>query len=95
MDGLTVLGLCGIIVSVGGAITYILKAFQPYNKLKERVKQNSDELKEDNHRLSELEKGNRIIQRSMIALLDHEITGNSIEKLTKARNELQNYLIER
>ena len=33
--------------------------------------------------------------RGMLALLSHEINGNSVDKLRKAQDELTNFLIER
>ena len=40
-------------------------------------------------------KSNQMLCKSMLALLDHEITKNSIEKLKKVKTEMQNYLIEK
>lgn len=37
----------------------------------------------------------KIICNSMLALLHHNITGNSIDKLKEAETELQNYLINK
>lgn len=95
MEDMTVLGLCAIIVAIGGAMTYIVKLFKPIFDMKSRVDKYQTYLNNDDLRLKELEIGNRIIQKSLIALMDHEITGNSIDKLKKARTDLQNYLIER
>lgn len=49
----------------------------------------------DHDRLKDLEKGNEVICKCMLALTDHELTGNSIDKLRAAKEEMQNYLIER
>lgn len=49
----------------------------------------------DHDRLKDLEKGNEVMCKCMLALTDHELTGNSIDKLRKAKEEMQNYLIER
>lgn len=37
----------------------------------------------------------KIICNSMLALLHHNITGNSVDKLKEAETELQNYLINK
>lgn len=54
-----------------------------------------DKLGKDNKRIESLEEGNRVICRALIALLSHEINGNSVDKLSKAMADLNNYLIER
>ena len=88
MDKITVISLCSTIVIIGGAISYVVKMISPYSKLKEKVSQ-------DSSRLNTLEEDNKIIQKSIVALLDHEITGNSVDKLKQARTDLQNHLINK
>ena len=52
-------------------------------------------LDKDNKRIESLEEGNKVICRALIAMLSHEINGNSKEKLQTALTGLQEYLIER
>jgi hypothetical protein len=52
-------------------------------------------LEKDYRRLTDLEEENRAFARALLALLDHEITGNSVDKLKDARAALQTYLIEK
>ena len=52
-------------------------------------------LDNDNRRIESLEEGNKAICRGVLALLSHEINGNSVDKLTSARDGLTEYLIER
>lgn len=85
----------GIITAAGGATGVIIKLLSPYHKLKKRVSRHDDLLENDNNRLKEIEESNRHICRAMLVLLDHEITGNSIEKLKSAKTEMQEYLIDR
>ena len=49
----------------------------------------------DNERIKSLEEGNRAICKALMALLSHEINGNSSDKLQKALSDLNDYLIER
>ena len=49
----------------------------------------------DNERIKSLEEGNRVICKALMALLSHEINGNSSDKLQKALSDLNDYLIER
>lgn len=54
-----------------------------------------DKLNSDNKRIRTLEDGNRVVCKALMALLSHEINGNSNDKLQKALSDLNNYLIER
>lgn len=63
---------------------------QQRDKTQSRLKSCEDKLQEDNNRLNNIESG-----QHMLALLSHEINGNSVDKLRKAQDELTNFLIER
>ena len=49
----------------------------------------------DNNRLRDIDDGNRVTQRALLALLDHGIDGNNIKQMQHAKEELQNHLINR
>lgn len=70
--------------------------------LVDRIKKHSqwrhdvdDELARGNKRVNNLEEGNRAICRGILALLSHEINGNSVEKLKDAQNGITDFLIDR
>ena len=74
----------------------------PVDKLEARVDDHEgklddheEKLKKDYARLNDLEDGNRIMMRAMMAMLSHEINGNSTDKLKESFEEIQRYLIER
>lgn len=52
-------------------------------------------LARDNDRFSDTDESMRLTQMAILALLDHGIDGNNTEGLKKAKDELQNYLINR
>lgn len=52
-------------------------------------------LSSDKERIDALEEGQKAICRGVLALLSHEINGNSIDKLKEASAEITDYLIER
>ena len=68
---------------------------QLVNTLEDTVKDHTEKLKNDHERLTEMEKAIRILMRSQIAQLDHEISGNSVDKLRVSRDEIQKFLIEK
>ena len=49
----------------------------------------------DNNRLRDIDDGNRVTQRALLALLDHGIDGNNVKQMQKAKEELQEHLINR
>lgn len=101
-----ILGICAMIAAVGGAVAIIVKVFTPIKDMKkdlEALKQlhkndqkgNEAKFEQDFKEIEKLEKANHHICQCMLALMDHEITGNSIERLKNARDELHLFLIEK
>lgn len=68
---------------------------QPVNSLEHTVQEHEEKLKKDHTRLSDLEESNRILMRAMMALMSHELNGNSDDKLRASYEEIQQYLIEK
>lgn len=67
----------------------------PVNNLEEKVNEHDERLDRDHKRLNDLEESNRIIMRALMAMLSHEINGNSDEKLKASFDEIQQFLIEK
>ena len=100
------LGICIGITTIAAAVTVIIKVVQKIRQpeksqnerltaLETKIKTFEDLFGNDNKRLIELEEGNRVTQQALLALLSHSINGNDTDKLTKARDDLQEYLISR
>ena len=101
-----ILWMCGTIITVSAAITVIIKVVQKMKQpeqnqteriiaLEKEVERFKQLFDNDNKRLIELEKGNRIMQQSMLALLSHALNGNDVDSLKRAKDNLQNYLIDK
>lgn len=97
---------CTAIITLGGAgaviISIIKWAHKPtdsrdetLNKHEDEIKNHKELLERDHIRLTELEEGNKILMRSMLALMSHAIDGNNTDGLRSAKDELQEYLIRR
>lgn len=67
----------------------------PVNSLEETVKKHEERLERDHERLNDLEEANRIQMRALMAMLHHEIDGNSTDGLKRSYDEIQKYLIEK
>ena len=100
------LAFCAAIVTISAAVTVVIKVVQKAKEpektqneritaIEHKVKRFEELFDKDNKRLIELEEGNRVIQRALLALLSHSINGNDTESITRARDDLQQYLISR
>lgn len=74
----------------------------PATRLAERVDKHDSMLATDKRRLDEMdgriekiETQSTIILRGVRSLLSHEVSGNSVDKLQKSLQEIDEYLIER
>ena len=90
-----ILAIAGGIVVLVNALKAISNFISPVTNLKKQVEKHDDLLDNDHKRLTSIEQTNKMICKSLVALLDHEITGNGIEKLKTTKAEMQNYLIEK
>lgn len=97
-----ILWACGAIAIVGGAIAIITRCFAPFRNLRtefEALKKEFDGLKNyqniDHAELKKVEVGIEKICKCTLAITDHELTGNSVDKLREAKDEMQDYLIQK
>ena len=89
------IAIMGFIVLVGNVVKVIKEWRKPGMSEAEWRRDVDQKLGNDNKRIASLEDGNKVICKALIAMLSHEINGNSTEKLKKAMSDLQDYLIER
>lgn len=90
-----VLWCLSLIVTLGGAIAVFSRISAPFKELKARVDKLEAYQNKDHSTLKTLETGNEKICKCVLAITDHELTGNSVEKLRKAKDEMQDYLIKK
>lgn len=97
-----VLWLCSAIAIIGGATLVISRWLMPFKKIKERLDACEKELENckryqssDHKELEKVEIGIEKICKCTLAITDHELTGNSVDKLREAKDEMQNYLIQK
>lgn len=97
-----ILWFCGAIAIIGGATAVIYRWLSPFRKLSERVGALETEFNTlkgyqnaDHKELQKIETGTEKICKCVLAITDHELTGNSVDKLRKAKDEMQDFLIEK
>ena len=92
---IVVIAVMGFLVLLGNVIKTIANWKKPHDDLQSWRRDVDTKLTNDNDRLTELENGNKVICRGILAMLSHEINGNSNDKLLASQQEITNYLIER
>jgi len=90
-----ILGLCSALAVIWGTVKIIKEIKKPSDDLKNKIEQHDYFLDQDKKRIDNIDESNKILCKSMLVLINHEITGNGIDKMKQARDELQDYLIER
>ena len=99
-------GLATLVLVLVGAYNTIMNAVKNYREEKSRkdkpvssleakVNDHEERLGGNDRRINDLEESNRIIMRALMAMLSHEINGNSDEKLRASYDEIQQFLIDR
>lgn len=96
------LGFLAFIATAGGASAVLWRWGKPYRTLKADVaslKAEFANLKSyqntDHKELQKIELGTEKICKCVLAITDHELTGNSINKLREAKDEMQDFLIQK
>jgi hypothetical protein len=100
------LAACAGFITVAGAASIVMKIVDYFKKpgkdRDEDIKRHSEMLNNDNKRLKELEESrkeqeetNKVIMKSLLAIMTHAIDGNHTEQLKEAKNDLEKYLINR
>ena len=90
-----ILAFCAFVSAIYGAYKIVKELKKPSDNLKEEVDRHATLLDTDNKRLQEIESSNKMILQTLLAIINHDITGNGIDKMKKIRDDLQEYLIER
>lgn len=91
----TILAVLGALAILAGGIKVIVGFFSPYRELRGRVDKHDTLLAKDNQRLMREEEATTMTISALFALLNHAITGNSLDGLKTARDSLQDYLAKR
>lgn len=99
-----ILAAAGLITAIGGAVTYLKKWYNESKLIKntEDLKAHDQKLVELEGRVKKLENTNQwhdsyieAMCKAMLAMLDHNINGDSIDKLEEAKKEMRDFLIHR
>lgn len=97
-----ILAFFGALAIVSGGMNNIAKFSSPFKKLRTDIDANkamidvqSEEIHDVEISLVKIEDANKMICRSLFVLLNHEITGNSVDKLKEQRDSMEQFLIDK
>lgn len=90
-----ILGFCGIITAIWGVYKIYMEIMKPGQELRKKVELHDQFLSNDKQQIQDIQDSNKIMCKCMLVLINHEITGNGIDKMKNMRDELQEFLIEK
>lgn len=97
----TLLSIFGAITAIAAGASAIAKMFSPFKELQKRVSEHDERLRKGDEKFDAIEElmtkqlaTQRMICKSLLVIMNHEITGNGIEKLKDQQEELQRFLID-
>lgn len=90
-----IMGLCALATALFGIYKIVKEFKKPSEELKAEVESHGEMLKADNERLKAVEHSNKMILQCLLVIINHDITGNGIDKMKEARDELQEFLINK
>ncbi len=96
----TILAFFGALTVIAGGVRVIVQAFSPFKKLTERIEtceerlgQHDMYLGNDKKAIEEIRNMARENLRVNLALLNHFIDGNGVERMKELREEIQDRII--
>lgn len=90
-----IIGFCSLVAALWGVWKIIKELKRPNNDLKKEVQRHTDLLNNDNVRLQAVEESNKMILQCLLVILNHDITGNGIDKMKESRDELEAFLVNK
>jgi hypothetical protein len=100
---LAIIGGALVLINFYNAIMNLVKnAKSPTDSLEMRIEEIEKKISvyeerfgRDKARLDSFDEGNRVILKSLLAIMKHDIDGNNVEELKVTSKELQEYMLKR
>lgn len=98
------LAVCAAIITIVNTWKALkeIKSASPTGRQAELLKEHGNRLDSIEERLGkgddrfkEIEAGNKVTQKALIALMGHAINGNDVDQLRKAKKDLEDYLVNK
>lgn len=89
-----IMWFCTIVGGIWGILKIIKELRKPNEDMKAEVQKHTELLDKDNRRMKQCEDANQMILKCLLVIINHEITGNGIEKMKETRDMLQDFLVD-
>lgn len=89
-----IMWFCTIVGGIWGFLKIIKELRKPNEDMKAEVQKHTELLDKDNRRMKQCEDANQMILKCLLVIINHEITGNGIEKMKETRDKLQDFLVD-
>lgn len=101
-----IISALGVIVLLANAIKALSVILDPYNGIKRSLEDHGKRIKsiEDGFSthtqgveksVDKIDEAQKVICKSLLVLLNHEITGNGIDRLKEQRDNMEQFLIDK
>ena len=90
-----ILWVCGFIGAIWGVYKIYKEWKKPNDDKANMLMDHDDKIKDNEKRLSKIEEMENLTLKSLMVLINHDITGNGVSQLKEIRDEIQEYLINR
>lgn len=91
---IVLVAILAFIVLIGNVVKTIKEWRQPGVSVSRWRTEMDENMRDNTDRIKKVEDGNKVIMKALIAMMNHELNGNSKDKLQKALSELNDYLID-
>ena len=90
-----IMGFCALVTALWGIWKIVKEIKKPNEDLKKTIEKHERLLMNDNTRFEDIENSNKMMLQCLLVMINHNITGNGIDKLKETRDELQEFLIKK
>lgn len=90
----TMLSIFGGLAIVVAGISSITKMFSPFKELKSKVEEHDTIIQNMKTEIDNQTSMQKEICKTLLVMMNHEITGNSIDKLKERQDDLQKFLVD-
>lgn len=87
--------LLGFVASIWGVYKIIKDIYTPYKLRNREIEKNKEYLARDNERIKDLEESNAMIYECLLVMLNHQITGNGVDKMKEVRDKMNEFIIKK
>ena len=90
-----IMAICSAVILINNTIKATKELNKPQADLKKLSDKNAEDIKAHKERLDALEDNAKMQTKTLLAIVNHEISGNDINGLKAVKKEMEDYLINK